>query len=123
MKKRIVTLDHIWEADAIKNLLAEKHIAYYEIKKPREYMEIYAGTANDRVEIYVDEEQLSEAQKVLAIYRQNTGLHLVEEEDVVAVVKSKQVKMSRGRILAYILIAFFVVQMLWMIKIFVDQMP
>ena len=116
MKKRIVTLEHVWEVDAIKSLLADKHIAYYEIKKPREYMEIYAGSAGSRVEIYVDEEQLAEAQKVLAGYRQNTGLHSVEEEDVVAAVKSQKVKLTRGRIVASIILVYFVLQILWLIK-------
>ena len=108
MKKRIVTLEHVWEVDAIKSLLADQNIAYYEIKKPREYMEIYTGTAGSRVEIYVDEEQLAEAQKVLAGYRQSTGLHSVEEEDVVASVKSQKVKLTRGRIVATIFLVYFV---------------
>ncbi len=116
MKKRIVTLEHVWEVDAIKSLLADQNIAYYEIKKPREYMEIYTGTAGSRVEIYVDEEQLAEAQKVLAGYRQSTGLHSVEEEDVVASVKSQKVKLTRGRIVATIFLVYFVLQIIWVIK-------
>ena len=121
MKKRIVTLEHVWEVDAIKSLLADQHIAYYEIKKPREYMEIYAGTAGSRVEIYVDEEQLTEAQRVLAGYRQSTGLHSVEEEDVVASVKSQKVKMTRGRIVATIILVYFVLQILWFIKSYINH--
>lgn len=121
MKKRIVTLEHIWEVDAIKGLLADQHIAYYEIKKPREYMEIYAGTAGERVEIYVDEEQLAEAQKVLANYRQNTGLHLVEEDDVAAVAKSKKSKLTRGRILAFVMATYIVLQVLWIVKLYFDS--
>ena len=116
MKKRIVTLEHVWEVDAIKSLLADQNIAYYEIKKPREYMEIYTGTAGSRVEIYVDEEQLAEAQKVLAGYRQSTGLHSVKEEDVVASVKSQKVKLTRGRIVATIFLVYFVLQIIWVIK-------
>lgn len=121
MKKRLITLDHIWEADAIKGLLADQHIAYYEIKKPRDYMEIYAGTVGEKVEIYVDEEQLPEAQKVVANYRQNTGLHLVEEADVAAVAQSKKVKLTRGRILAYIMATYLILQILWIIKIFLEH--
>jgi hypothetical protein len=121
MKKRLITLDHIWEADAIKGLLADQNIAYYEIKKPRDYMEIYAGTAGEKVEIYVDEEQLAEAQKVLANYRQSTGLHIVEEADVIAVAKSKKSKLSRGRILAYIMVTYLVIQILWVVKIFLEH--
>lgn len=121
MKKRLITLDHIWEADAIKGLLADQQIAYYEIKKPRDYMEIYAGTVGEKVEIYVDEEQLPEAQKVVANYRQNTGLHLVEEADVVAVAQSKKVKLTRGRILAYIMATYLILQILWIIKIFLEH--
>lgn len=122
MKKRLITLDHIWEVDAIKGLLADQQIAYYEIKKPRDYMEIYAGTAGERVEIYVDEEQLPGAQKVLANYRQNTGLHLVEEADAEAVAQAKKTRLTRGRILAFIMITYIVLQILWFIKAYVESM-
>ncbi len=81
MKKLLIKFEHVWQADAVKSLLAEKQIAYYEIKKSREYVSILTGIGQGAFEIYVQDDMLPLAQTVLTNYLKQTSLHLVDDSD------------------------------------------
>lgn len=112
MRKLLVKFDQIWQADAVKSLLGQKNIAFYEIKSPREYSSIITGIGQGSVEIYVDEEEWTKAEAVLSQYKSATALHLVSEEPELAV-SSEQPRKSRKN---YFLFVFAILILLGIIE-------
>ena len=82
MKQLLAKFDNNWQADAVKNLLSERQIAYYEIKSSREYVSILTGIGQGFTELYVDADQLSDAKSIYEGYRKATSLHLVSTDQI-----------------------------------------
>jgi hypothetical protein len=79
MRKLLHRFEHPWQAEIFQGLLKQEGIESVQLRGAREYASIVTGIGDASVEVFVEEADLTEAQKVLSQYLKKTHLHIVED--------------------------------------------
>jgi hypothetical protein len=79
-KKLLFKFDSEWQARPVVELLRSHDIQVSEITTPREYSAIVTGIGHTGVSLYVDENQLNQAQNILLEFLQRSKIQLVTDD-------------------------------------------